>query len=223
MHCLSRGFVSLWLERAAGALGCAQRTMQLRPPASLGPRGSNHMPPLLPQPSTLQQHITAMLHTHTPSPTSLVACCVPLHLPDATHCASVPSSAPSFGGRGGGSGDGDGGDLETPMLAGGESYEFAAIANLDVFFGRVYRWVPAALQLWVTAGVCSGGGGGGGGTTPWAAPGKALLRRHGLGSFRRTTPGGRGGGRGGRCLQWFRPLQEGAGLSCRVGVAQGGS
>jgi hypothetical protein len=33
--------------------------------------------------------------------------------------------------------------LETPLLAGGESYEFAAIANLDAFFSRVYRRVSA--------------------------------------------------------------------------------
>ncbi len=27
----------------------------------------------------------------------------------------------------------------TPMLAGGESYEWAAIPNLDIFFTRLYR------------------------------------------------------------------------------------
>jgi hypothetical protein len=26
------------------------------------------------------------------------------------------------------------------MLAGAESYEWAAVANLDVFFARIYRW-----------------------------------------------------------------------------------
>lgn len=33
----------------------------------------------------------------------------------------------------------EGGDMETPMLAGGESYEWAAVGNLDVFFTRLYR------------------------------------------------------------------------------------
>lgn len=41
-------------------------------------------------------------------------------------------------GPGGGGGSEDN-DMETPLLAGGESYEFAALANLDAFFTRVYR------------------------------------------------------------------------------------
>ncbi len=42
-------------------------------------------------------------------------------------------------GGGGGGGGSEDNDMETPLLAGGESYEFAALANLDAFFTRVYR------------------------------------------------------------------------------------
>ncbi|KAL6756662.1 hypothetical protein V8C86DRAFT_58920 [Haematococcus lacustris] len=44
-------------------------------------------------------------------------------------------------------------DLETPMLAGGESYEWAAIPNLDVFFTRMYRfWAAKGLAPMVLSG-----------------------------------------------------------------------
>ncbi|GLC35368.1 hypothetical protein PLESTB_000572200 [Pleodorina starrii] len=43
--------------------------------------------------------------------------------------------------------------LETPLLVGGESYEFAAIANLDLFFTRVYRyWHERGLSSILLAG-----------------------------------------------------------------------
>ncbi|KAG2498771.1 hypothetical protein HYH03_003510 [Edaphochlamys debaryana] len=44
-------------------------------------------------------------------------------------------------------------DMETPLLAGGESYEFAAIANLDLFFTRVYRyWHERGLRSMLLSG-----------------------------------------------------------------------
>jgi hypothetical protein len=39
-------------------------------------------------------------------------------------------------------------ELGLPDLVGGESYEWAAIDNLDAFFTRIYRWVVWKATWW---------------------------------------------------------------------------